>query len=111
MFPRAFALASAGRFSQLRAEFSQLLVKAGLRNPEEQYIGRTHSEGEKYLRLSFSSLRHSHVTMLKRTGIPKTIAAQICGHKSSVVSLVYRKTNLHDAVQGLPELPGDGTLG
>jgi integrase len=72
IFPRA---ASAKRTGALSNQFREILVAAGLvepRNHESKGKGRSHAREPS--ELSFHSLRHSAVTMLKAAGVSPTLS-------------------------------------
>ncbi len=102
LFPHAFALATSGRIYQLSVESRHLLVKSGVRNVEPSANKRDGGDG--YLPLSFGSLRHYFLRMLFRAEVPKTMAAQLCGHESKRIPLFHPKSDLHAAVEKLPDL-------
>ena len=81
------------RTASLSNQFREILVDAGL--------AREASE------ISFHSLRHSAVTMLKAAGVSDFIAREIVGHESAAVSRQYTHLTTDDkraAMQRLPDV-------
>jgi integrase len=105
IFPRA---ASARRTSNLSHQFRKILVEAGLTPPRTpQSTGRGHSGAREPSEISFHSLRHSAVTMLKRAGLSDFLAREIVGHDSAAVSRHYTHLStddLRNAMQRLPDV-------
>lgn len=108
--PRAFASIqrNRGSVSTLSNQFGDLLARAGLRakvshdaNKRGRGARRTVSD------LSFHSLRHSAVSVLKAAGIAESVVMELVGHDSVEVSRHYTHTGrdaLKAAAQALPEL-------
>jgi integrase len=108
--PRAFASVqrNEGSVSTLSNQFGDLLARAGLRaevshdaNKQGRGARRTVSD------LSFHSLRHSAVSMLKTAGIAESVVMELVGHDSVEVSRHYTHTGrdaLKAAAEALPEL-------
>jgi len=109
IFPHA---ANAKRTASLSNQFREILVEAGLvqrlpRGHKSTGKGRNHSReaGE----ISFHSLRHSAVTMLKAAGVSDFIAREIVGHESAAVSRQYTHLSTDDkraAMRRLPDVTG-----
>jgi len=108
--PRAFASVqrNEGSVSTLSNQFGDLLARAGLRagvshdaNKRGRGARRTVSD------LSFHSLRHSAVSLLKTAGIAESVVMELVGHDSVEVSRHYTHTGrdaLKAAAEALPEL-------
>ena len=105
IFPRS---ASARRTSDLSHQFRRILVEAGLIQPRTyESTGRGHSGTREPSEISFHSLRHSAVTMLKASGLSDVFAREIVGHESAAVSRQYTHLSTDDlrtAMQRLPDV-------
>jgi integrase len=108
--PRAYATVSAQfeRVGTLSNQFSDLLVACGLRGPQphrSKGIGRSGKRAGSDL--SFHSLRHTAVSLLKDAGIPDAVVMALVGHESSAMSDRYThvgKEALVRAAESLPEI-------
>jgi integrase len=108
--PRAYATVSAQfeRVGTLSNQFSDLLVACGLRGPQphrSKGIGR--SGKRQGSDLSFHSLRHTAVSLLKDAGIPDAVVMALVGHESAAMSQRYTHVGreaLAKAAKTLPEL-------
>jgi integrase len=92
----------------LSNQFREILVDAGLVEPREY---KTTKKGRSHAReaseISFHSLRHSAVTMLKASGLSDVFAREIVGHESAAVSRHYTHLStddLRNAMQRLPDV-------
>jgi integrase len=105
IFPRA---ASAKRTASLSNQFREILSDAGLVEPRtHQSTGKGRSRAREASEISFHSLRHSAVTMLKAAGVSDFIAREIVGHESAAVSRQYTHLTTDDkraAMQRLPDV-------
>lgn len=105
LFPRA---AGARRTSDLSYQFRSILVAAGLLEPRiPQSTGRGHSNTRITSTISFHSLRHSAVTMLKAAGLSDFVTREIVGHETAAVSRQYTHLSTEDlrtAMQRLPDV-------
>jgi integrase len=96
IFPRA---ASAKRTSTLSNQFREILVAAGLVEPRprgHKSTGKGRDQAREASEISFHSLRHSAVTMLKAAGVSDFIAREIVGHESAAVSRQYTHLTTDD---------------
>ena len=96
--PRAFEIVTAqdGRVGTLSNQFSDLLVAAGLRGPQPHRSRGIGREGKRTgLDLSFHSLRHTAVSLLKDAGVPDSVVQALVGHESAAMS-----ASLHPRRQG-----------
>jgi integrase len=96
------------RTASLSNQFREILVDAGLVEPRNY---RTSKKGRDQARepseISFHSLRHTAVTMLKAAGVSDFITREIVGHESSAVSRQYTHLTTDDkraAMQRLPDV-------
>src|SRR5438067_13497574 len=105
IFPHA---ASATRTGTLSNQFREILVDAGLVEPRgHEATGKGRSQARETSEISFHSLRHSAVTMLKASGVSDFMAREIVGHESTAVSRQYTHLTTDDkraAMQRLPDV-------
>jgi len=105
IFPRA---ASAKRTGSLSNQFREILADAGLVEPRgHEVTGKGRSNAREMSEISFHSLRHSAVTMLKASGLSDFVAREIVGHESAAVSRqdTHLSTDdLRSAMQRLPDV-------
>jgi len=107
--PRAFAMMKRqGILGNVSNQFADLLAAAGLR---EKLIHRRTGNGRSGRRasndLSFHSLRHTAVSLLKDAGVPQAVVQELIGHDSKAMSALYTHVGqeaLSKAVAALPEL-------
>jgi len=105
IFPRA---ASAKRTASLSNQFREILVEAGLVQPlprGHKSTGKGRSQAREASEISFHSLRHSAVTMLKAAGVSDFIARDIVGHESAAVSRQYTHLTTDDKRAAMRRLP------
>lgn len=107
--PRAAAtLYKNYKTSTLSNQFANLLAAAGLRNKvshKKEKQGRTGSKTG--AQLSFHSLRHTAVTLLKEAGIPQAVVQELIGHDSEQMSEHYTHVGseaLKKAAAALPDV-------
>jgi integrase len=108
--PRAYATVSAQfqRVGTLSNQFSDLLIACGLRGPRphrSKGIGRSGKRAG--LDLSFHSLRHTPVSLLKDAGVPDAVVMALVGHESAAICHCYThvgKEALAKAAKTLPEI-------
>jgi integrase len=96
------------RTASLSNHFREILVDAGLVQPRD-YRGskKGRDQAREPSEISFHSLRHSAVTMLKAAGVSDFIAREIVGHESAAVSRQYTHLSTIDkraAMQRLPDV-------
>jgi integrase len=106
VFPKA---ASYPKVSTLSGQFHDILVDAGLL--EVRRYSRSKPKGTSRARevseISFHSLRHSAVTLLKAAGVSDFIAREIVGHDSAAVSRQYSHLSTEhkrNAMRNLPDV-------
>jgi integrase len=108
LHPRAYALVESqqGRVVSLSNQFVALLVQAGLRtghthkaNGKGRSAPRTRSE------LSFHSLRHTAVSLLKNAGVPHAVAQAFIGHQSQEISQLYTHVGEESLAGALRKFP------
>jgi integrase len=97
-----------GRVGSLSNQFAEILVDAGLRSHSphsSRGVGR--SSKRVGTELSFHSLRHTAVSLLKDAGVPDAVVQALVGHESAAMSHRYThvgKEALSRATGSLPEL-------
>jgi integrase len=105
LFPRS---ASAKRTASLSNQFREILADAGLVEPRtHEARGKGRSQARETSEISFHSLRHSAVTMLKASGLSDVFAREIVGHESAAISRQYTHLSTDDlraAMQRLPDV-------
>jgi integrase len=90
----------------LSARFGQLLTDAGLRSEVEQPAPRQ-GDRRKINGLSFHSLRHTAVSLLKDAGVPQAVVQELIGHESAEISAKYTHVGeaaLQKAANALPKI-------
>ena len=101
-------LAKHKRTSSLSNHFREILVDAGLVEPlplGHRSTGKGRSGAREASELSFHSLRHSAVTMLKAAGVSDFITREIVGHDSAAVSRQYTRLTTDDKRAAMRRLP------
>jgi integrase len=97
-----------GRVGTLSNAFADLLAQAGLRSVRSsESTGRGRSNARTGMDLSFHSLRHTSVSLLKDAGIPDAVVMAMVGHSSAAMSHRYThvgKEALQRATGSLPEI-------
>lgn len=103
IFPRA---ASAKRTAWLSNQFRDILADAGLAEPRShRSTGKGRSKARQMSEISFHSLRHSAVTLLKASGVSDVLAREIVGHESAAVSRQYTHLTTDDLRKAMQRLP------
>jgi integrase len=89
--PRAFeSLKEQGRVGALSNQFTDLMAEVGLRPAlPHQSRGKGRSTRRAGMDISFHSLRHSAVSLLKDAGIPDAVIIELVGHDSAAMSARY----------------------
>jgi len=97
-----------GRVGTLSNAFADLLAQAGLREARtSRSTGRGRGNRRRGMDLSFHSLRHTAVSLLKDAGVADAVVMEIVGHQSAAMSHRYThvgKESLAKAAASLPEL-------
>lgn len=110
LHPRACAIVMkcAGKTTTVSGQFSDLLVKAGLREPgrHRKREGGAGRAGRKVMaELTFHSLRHSLVSHLQDAGVSRSIVQDIVGHESAEINAVYTKLDRSTKAAAMAKLP------
>ena len=109
LHPRAFkTVKRQSRTGTLSNQFAALLADAGLR-VRVDHSGKGKGRGARRSRgeVSFHSLRHTAVSLLKDAGIPEAVVMEMVGHDSEQMSAHYTHVGreaLEKAAAALPEL-------
>jgi integrase len=94
------------RTASLSNQFREILVEAGLVEPRPHIaMAKGRSGPRATSEISFHSLRHSAVTMLKAAGVSDFMAMQIVGHESSAISRQYSHLSVDDLRRAMERLP------
>jgi integrase len=109
IFPKS---AAHKRTTSLSNQFRGILVEAGLceprvNEPTSKGIDNGRSGRRETSEISFHSLRHSAVTMLKAAGVSDFIARELIGHDSAAISRQYTHLTTDDkraAMQRVPDV-------
>jgi integrase len=103
IFPDA---AKANRTGTLSNQFRDILVEAGLAAPRtRESTGKGRDQARETSEISFHSLRHSAVTLLKKAGLSDYFAREIVGHESAAVSRQYTHLSTEDLRNAMQRLP------
>lgn len=105
IFPR---VASAKRTASLSNQFREILVEGGLVEPlarGHKSTGKGRNQAREASEISFHSLRHSAVTMLKAAGVSDFMAREIVGHESAAISRQYTHLTTDDKRAALLRVP------
>jgi len=105
IFPNA---AAHKRTASLSNQFREILVEAGLVEPlprGHRSTGKGRTGRREMSEISFHSLRHSAVTMLKAAGVSDFIAREIVGHESAAISRQYSHLSTDDLRSAMQRLP------
>lgn len=110
LHPRAFDVAARhGRAGALSNQFADILAAAGLAElrPHQAEEGKRKGRATRRAasEISFHSLRHTAVSLLKNAGVSDAVAQDLVGHESAEISRLY--THIEDkakreAVNRLP---------
>lgn len=112
IFPTA---ATATRTGTLSNRFRDILADAGLVEARDHAAsgkaeaGKGRSQARETSELSFHSLRHSAVTLLKASGASDVLAQEIVGHDSAAVSRQYTHLSI-DVMRGAMDKLPDVTI-
>lgn len=103
-------LKSQRRSGTLSRQFGEILSAAGLRDAVSHKAAKRISDGDsrrKVNELSFHSLRHTAVSLLKKSGVGEAIAMDLVGHDSVAISRHYTHVDFKtksDAINKLPKI-------
>ena len=106
LFPNAYAsVVKEGRVVTLSNQFHNLMAEAGLVE-KRTHVSKGKGRGASRAggQISFHSLRHSTVTMLKRAGVSDSMAQEIIGHDSIAVSRGYTHLDSADVAKAMNKI-------
>jgi integrase len=108
LHPRAAEILKRNKSSaSLSAQFGLLLESAGLRPVKSRGCRTPGTRRNRLEPLSYHSLRHTIVSMLKDSGTPQAVVQELVGHASADVNALYThvgKESLEKATASLPLL-------
>jgi integrase len=107
--PRAFeSFKQNGNVTTLSHQFVDLMAQIGLRPATSHKADGNGRDGRrKGMDISFHSLRHSAVSLLKDAGVPDAVIMALVGHDSAAMSQRYTaigKESLAKAQEAMPEI-------
>ncbi len=106
LFPRAYKwMWIKGKLTSSRVgqEFVELLYRARVREPGK-VRGVERVGANKYLPLTFGSLRHTYTTLLKISNVSEAVARNIVGHRSQAVSDIYTHIDENSAKNAVEQV-------
>jgi integrase len=110
--PNAFIFPNAAKHkhtASLSNQFREILIEAGLVEPRQYSATKGRFSPRETSEISFHSLRHSAVTMLKAAGVSDFMTMQIVGHESSAISRQYSHLSTDDLRRAMSKLPDVST--
>ena len=111
LFPVAYKIATGGKHTAALSQlFQEVMVAAGLslprsRNRRGKGIGRNAPRERNPL--SFHSFRHTATSFLKNAGVSESVARDIIGHESALISRHYTHTAdeaRREAIDAMPQI-------
>jgi integrase len=108
VFPRLAELCKNETAPLSRSFAEEVLIPAGLisaRTKNHAASGKGRKTKRHVNEVTFHSLRHSFVTMLKATGASNALAQMIVGHDSVAVNAHYTHLSAKDTIQSISKLP------
>ncbi len=96
------------RSGTLSRQFSEILGAAGLREVVSHKAVKRALDGDsrrKVNELSFHSLRHTAVSLLKKAGVGEAIAMDLVGHDSVAISRHYTHVDFNTKYEAINKLP------
>jgi integrase len=105
--PRAYAsLEEQGRVNTLSNEFTDLMAQVGLRPAlTHQSRGKGRDGRRAGMDISYHSLRHSAVSLMKDAGIPDSVVMALVGHDSAAMSQRYTSVGLESLAKAQEAMP------
>lgn len=98
--------------SKLSEGFRSVLADAGLAEPySKRSTGKGRNSARELSALSFHSLRHSFVSILKATGANEAVAMALAGHETKAISQQYTHMDdatLRAAMNKMPDVTAKG---
>ncbi len=103
LHPRAHRIVRAERsVSYVCKQFADLLKSSGVRQEAGVHRGK---DRRKKHELSFHSLRHTFVSLLKNAGASQATVMELAGHRSEQVSARYTHSSLQELARATALLP------
>jgi integrase len=106
--PRSFATIQRqkGRSGNLSNQFADLLADVGLREASDRIgTGKGRNSRRAKNEISFHSLRHTAVSLLKDAGIPEAVVMELVGHDSKQMSAHYTHVGQDALAKAAAALP------
>jgi integrase len=98
--------AQEGRAGSLSNQFASLLASAGFRPPPKHSgTGKGRNGRRTKNEISFHSLRHTAVSLLKDAGIPEAVVMELVGHDSEQMSAHYTHVGFEALARAAAALP------
>jgi integrase len=96
-----------GRAVTLCNRFGKLLAQCGFRPnvPHDIIVGHGRDGRRRRYDLSFHSLRHTAVTLLKEAGTPQSVAMEFIGHDGPAISMNYTHVGAEALKKATAALP------
>jgi integrase len=89
----------------LSRQFSEILAARASRSPTHNSRGIGRAGKRQAFELSFHSLRHTAVSLLKDAGIPDAVVMALVGHESVAISQRYTHVGLEALQRAAESLP------
>jgi integrase len=108
LHPKAAAtVRSQKRSGTLSNQFADFLAQAGLREKAPHHVSKGKGRSAKRAAngLSFHSLRHTAVSLLKDAGIPEAVVMELVGHESKAMSAHYTHVGTEALAKAVAALP------
>ena len=107
LHPKAYGtMKRQGKSGNLSNQFADILAQAGLRpKTPHRSVGKGRNAKRTSNDLTFHSLRHTAVSLMKNAGIPEGVVMELIGHESKAMSDHYTHVGneaLQKAVAALP---------
>jgi len=102
----AYQARGSGRFSN--EFYESILMPCGLVPPRTHHArkdAKKSSAERKVSPISFHSLRHAHISLLKATGGSQAVAKEIAGHSSDAINDHYTQLPIETLVSAINQLP------
>ena len=111
--PKAFAIVEkSGKTGGLSNQFADILAAAGLRKKKaHRKTGEGRGGNRDASGLSFHSLRHTAVTVLKEMGVADAVIMELIGHDSAEMSQHYTSVGGAALRQGMEKMPSLEKMG
>ena len=106
--PRAFESFKShkGRTTQLSNHFIELMIHAGLRQRRSRKSAGKGRDCRRHgMAISFHSLRHSAVSILKDAGVPDSVVMELVGHDSRAMTARYTSVGIESLAKAQGAMP------